>query len=257
MKRSSSSQAPPRAWAKRLPLHLAAAGAAVSLGARSGEGIAAAAEEVRQRGGTALAVTADVAHQASCEELVAATLSRFGRLDALVNNAGILSPMAPIAEADPQAWQYNLAVNMLGPFYLVRAGLQALRHSRGRIVNVSTGAARHPIEGCSAYCAAKAALTHFTTVLAAEERDVTAVAVRPGVVDTAMQDQIRNEGAKVMPAQRFQYFSSLKAAGSLEPPEVPARSIAWLALHCPPEWSGDFLEYDDPRIAGPAESLFP
>ncbi len=79
----------------------------------------------------------------------------------------------PAAETDPDQWHDAIRVNLLGPYFLARAALPALRARRGRIVNVSSGAARHPIPGASAYCAAKAALTHLSRVLAAGEPEVT------------------------------------------------------------------------------------
>jgi NAD(P)-dependent dehydrogenase (short-subunit alcohol dehydrogenase family) len=99
-------------------------------------------------------------------------------------------------------------------------------------------------------------LNHFSRVLAAEEPRLTVVAVRPGVVDTRMQDTIRQKGARVMPAEQLAYYQSLKASGQLEKPEVPGRSLAWLALHAPVEFSGQFLNYDDPSISQPALAVF-
>jgi hypothetical protein len=80
--------------------------------------------------------------------------------------------------------------------------------------------------------------------------------MRPGVVDTQMQEIIRREGPNFMSAEQNAYYQGLKERGQLEPPEVPARSIAWLALHGPHEFSGDFLNYDDPRIVRPALEVF-
>ncbi len=195
-----------------------------------------------------LQLTGDVAHAADCRRMVADTLSRFGRLDALVNNAGILDPLARLADADPEAWQHNLTVNLTGPFYLAQGAIPHLRSTRGRIVNVSSGAAVKAIEGWSAYCVAKAGLTHLTRLLAAEEPDITTVALRPGVVDTAMQAKIRKEGAGAMAAAKAAYFHQLKADGRLLDPMVPAGKIAWLAIAAPPDLTGEFLDYDDPRI---------
>jgi NAD(P)-dependent dehydrogenase (short-subunit alcohol dehydrogenase family) len=188
--------------------------------------------------------------------LVETTLHHFGRLDGLVNNAGILAPLAAIGQSDPDTWARNIAVNLLGPFYLIRAALPALRNAEGRVVNISSGAARKPIGAWSAYCAAKAALTHLTAVLAVEEPRITAVALRPGVIDTAMQALIRREGPEAMDPEKAAYFRQLKQDGRLEPSWMPARSAAWLALHAPKELSGRFVEYDDPRIADPARAMF-
>jgi NAD(P)-dependent dehydrogenase (short-subunit alcohol dehydrogenase family) len=108
----------------------------------------------------------------------------------------------------------------------------------------------------SAYCTAKSALNHFNRVLAVEEPALTAVSVRPGVVDTAMQTDLRREGAKTMPAEQAAYYRQLKDQGQLAPPETPARSIAWLALHAPRQFSGQFIDHDDPRISSRALAVF-
>jgi len=227
-------------------------GCRVALAARSAAPLQEVARDVEALGGEALPLAADVSDPESCRRVVSQALARWGRLDGLVNNAGMLEPVSRIADADPAAWRYNIEVNLLGPFYFVRAAIAELRKSRGRIVNVSTGAATQPLEIWSAYCASKAGLTHFTRVLALEERSVTSVAVRPGVVDTRMQETIREEASLLMPPERAAYFKNLKASGGLEPPEVPGRSIAWLALHAPSQWSGEFLNYDDAKVDGPA-----
>jgi NAD(P)-dependent dehydrogenase (short-subunit alcohol dehydrogenase family) len=231
---------------------LAKAGAAVTLFARSGEALAAVARDVQDLGGAALVHKGDVADAGASRAVIARTLERFGRLDAVVNNAGMVEPLAPVGESDVDSWQYNIAVNLLGPFYLIRAAIAELRRQSGRIINVSSGAATISVENASAYCAAKAALNHFSRVLAAEEPRLTVVAVRPGVVDTQMQDTIRQKGEGVMSAEQLAYYQNLKAGGQLEKPEVPGRSLAWLALHAPREFSGQFLNYDDSHISQPA-----
>ena len=235
---------------------LARAGAAVTLVSRSETALKQVAKEIRKLGSSALVFKADTSDPDACQKAVAKTLERFERLDALVNNAGVVEPIAPLAQTDPGRWQYNIAVNLLGPFYLTRAALSNLRKQSGRIINVSSGAATTVIENVSAYCAAKAALNHFTRVLAAEESGLTVLTVRPGVVDTQMQEIIRREGPNFMSAEQYAYYRGLKERGELEPPEVPARSIAWLALYAPPELSGEFLNYDDPQIARPALEFF-
>jgi NAD(P)-dependent dehydrogenase (short-subunit alcohol dehydrogenase family) len=230
--------------------------AAVTLIARSDKPLRQVAEEVEQLGGTTLLLRMDVAKASACNQAVKETLRRFGRLDAVVNNAGIFQPMAPVAQANADDWHYNVEVNLLGAVYMTMAAIYELRKQKGRIVNVSSGAANHTIETGSAYCASKAALNQFTRVLAAEESELTAVAVRPGVVDTQMQALLRSEGPKAMPPDQAAYYQKLKSEGRLEPPSVPARTIAWLALHVPQALSGEFLNYDDPRISKPALDFF-
>jgi NAD(P)-dependent dehydrogenase (short-subunit alcohol dehydrogenase family) len=235
---------------------LAKAGAAVAFTARTATDLANIEEEIGAKGGKCLAVAADASDPEACSTVVEKTLEKFNAIDALVNNAGVLSPIARVADCDVEQFRQNIMVNLLGPFYFIRAAVDALRKSRGRVINVSSGAAVNPMATWSAYCAAKAGLTHFTRVFDAEEPDITSVSVRPGVVDTDMQALIRREGPKTMPPKMSEYFSGLKERGALEHPRIPARSIAWLALNAPPELGGKFVEYDDPRIAGPALSLF-
>ena len=235
---------------------LAETGTAVTLIARSQEELRQGAEAIDRSGGDCLFVTGDVSDPHFCRSAVQKTLARFHRLDALVNNAGTLEPLATVADARPADWHYNIEVNLLGPVYMSMAAIPELRVRNGCIVNVSSGAAHHVIAAASAYCAAKAALNQFSRVLAAEEPDLTVIAVRPGVVDTRMQELLRSEGPEKMPPEQAAFYRDLKTAGRLEPPEVPARAIAWLALHAPHDWSGDFMSYDDQQIAEPALATF-
>ncbi len=235
---------------------LGKAGAAVTLMARSEEELKEVAGMVRRLGGEPLVCRADVSEYGACRKAVDMTLAHFGRIDAIVNNAGIVQPISAISRTDPADWRYNIEVNMIGPFNLIRAAVAALSRQNGRIVNVSSGAANLALESISAYCTAKAALNHFTRVLAVEEPELTALAVRPGVVDTEMQTFFRKEAPRAMPSDQAAYYRQLKDRGELVPPAVPARCIAWLALYAPREFSGRFLDYDDPLIHEPALAVF-
>lgn len=223
-------------------------GVNVALMARSADDLLEVAAEIADHGGQALPLAGDVSSAADCRRVVAETVEKFGRLDSLVNNAGILKPIAPIADAEPEAWERNLAVNVLGPFLLTQAALPYLRQQQGRVVSVSSGAAVSVVPGWAAYCSAKAALNHFTRVLAVEEPDITALTFRPGVVDTAMQETIRREGAKGMPPDVHARFVRYLADGELLPPTVPACSLTVLALYAPHEWSGAFLQWNEERV---------
>ena len=232
------------------------AGASVGLMARRRKELERVAMAVETLGGRALTVAGNVANSEDCRRAVKETVTRFGGLNALVNNAGVIDPLAATAEASTRDWETNLAVNLLGPFFMARHALAELRKRRGAMVNISSGAAAHPIWGASAYCAAKAAVNHFTQVLALEEPEVAAVAVRPGMVDTPMQDRLRHRAASIMPPAHSAVYRDAKASGRLEPPGRPARTIAWLALHPPHAHSGAFLNWNDPRIADPARAFF-
>lgn len=98
-------------------------GAGVTLMARSGEKLRRIAKEVNRLGGESLIYVADVSDPKACCNAVQKTLDRFRRLDALVNNAGIVQPIASIAQADPDRWRYNVDVNFIGPFYLINVSI--------------------------------------------------------------------------------------------------------------------------------------
>lgn len=223
-------------------------GANVVLNARSEERLEAMAQFIRDSGGSAVAVSGDISNPETSKRIVSLALAHFDRIDGIINNAGILDPIATIAESDPAQWGHNLGVNVLGPMLLTQAALPHLRLHLGRIINVSSGAAVSALPGWSAYCTAKAALNHFTRVLAVEEPSITAVAVRPGVVDTEMQVLIREKGSTGMPKAVHDRFMNYHTNGELLPPDLPGQALAFLALYAPQEWSGEFLNWDEEKV---------
>jgi NAD(P)-dependent dehydrogenase (short-subunit alcohol dehydrogenase family) len=228
----------------------AAAGLNVVLMARSADPLAAEADRISAAGGVALAVPGDVTISADCQRVVAAALERFGQIDALVNNAGMLHPLARLEEMDIDAWERLMAVNVTGALRMIQAALPHLRAVKGRVVNISSGASVRPTDGWGAYCTSKAALNMVTALLAEEEPDVVAVAVRPGVLDTGMQTQVRAEGARSMTREHYDHYVRLYEAGDLLPPQRPARAIVALALYAPPSIDGEFVSWDDDVVQG-------
>ena len=191
----------------------------------------------------------DISDADACAAFIKEAVEKLGRVDGAIHNAGTVDPIGPIAEAPLQTWLNAWQVNVAGAFHLTKSLLPALRESQGRVVTVGTGASQQPIAGWSAYCTTKAALLMFTRVLAAEEPAVTSLSMTPGVVDTAMQERIREKGPEGMPKQLADYFLSLPASGQLVAPQVPARALATLVLKAPREWTGQELDFTDPRIA--------
>lgn len=228
---------------------LASMGAQVVLTARSAVPLDDQVDTIRSLGGDAIALAGDITDPVTSKRLVRAALEQFGRLDAIVNNAGVLKPLARIGESDPDAWRRALDINLIGPLLLTREALPHLREVNGRVINVSSGAAVKTTVGWGAYSASKAALNHFNATLAHEEMTVTAIAMRPGKVDTMMQGLIRAEGAQTMEDERHAYFVDAHEHGDLLPPEKPGRALALLALRADPSWSGEFMSWDDERVA--------
>lgn len=215
--------------------HLAGLGARVVLAARTASGIGQLAQDIADAGGTATAVACDVSRARSVEAAVAHCVDAHGGLDVLVNNAGVIDPVAHIADFDPAAWGQAIDINVKGVFHGLRFGIPAMLEGGGGVViNLSSGAATKALEGWSHYCASKAAVLQLTRVAHTEyaERGIRVVGLSPGTVETDMQDVIRDSGVNPV--------SQLDPSVHLTPDQV-ARAIAFL---CTPEAAefdrGDF-----------------
>lgn len=224
-------------------------GASVVVTARSAAGVTEVVDSIPG----ALGVTGDITQEETIRRIVEQTVERFGRIDAVVNNAGTEKPFNTVADADFAAWEATLKLNVLAPVMLASAALPYLRESKGRVINVSSGAAVSPIFGTGAYSISKAALNQFNSLLSKEEPDVIAIAVRPGMVDTPMQAEIRAKGEVSMDEATYNRFVNAHTQGRLLPPELPGRATAVMALHAPAGWSGEFINWDDERVQALSE----
>jgi 3-oxoacyl-[acyl-carrier protein] reductase len=176
---------------------LAREGATVMLTARDGKMAGDAAKAIVDAGGKASAAACDVSNYAAVEALVRETESRFGPIDALINNAGVIEPIASVAESDPAIWARNIEINLTGAYHPIRAVLpRMIAAGGGTIVNVSSGAAIRPLEGWSAYCSGKAGLAMLTRAVHLENADkgIRIFGFQPGTTDTDMQVTIRASG---------------------------------------------------------------
>lgn len=123
-----------------------------------------------------------------------------------------------------------------------KAALPALRESKGRIIFTSSGAAVSGYHSWGLYGATKAAMNHLALTLSTEEPDVTSVSVRPGMVDTEMQREIREEHQTNMPPEAYKKFDEAHKNAKLLKPEVPGHIIARLVLDAPKKLSGRFIK---------------
>lgn len=148
--------------------------------------VAATAEQLQAGPQKAVGVVGDVTRKNDVERAVAIARETLGRIDVLVNNAGV-GPLHPVEETPDEAWDFTLAVNLRGPFLCSREiGKIMIAQRYGRIVNIASQASVVAIEGHAAYCASKAGLVGFTRVLALEwgKHGITANCVSPTVVLT-------------------------------------------------------------------------
>ncbi|MCA9839057.1 MAG: SDR family oxidoreductase [Trueperaceae bacterium] len=178
-------------------LELAAQGAAVVLTARNEAAVKELAKNIEAKGGKALGIAADVTDYQALESVLEQTLKGFGKVTGLINNAGIIEPIAFLDKADPSAWAQTIQINLIGAYNAIRVFLpQFMAQDQGLIINISSGAAFNPLEGWSAYCASKAGLAMLTrsVMLETQDKKIRAFGFGPGVVDTDMQGLIRASG---------------------------------------------------------------
>jgi len=236
-----------RGIGRAVALELAAGGARVGLLARSRGQLEDVAETVRDFGGVAAVLPADLADPEAVAEAVARAKEALGPIDILINNAAVVQPVGPTVTASPSAWSSAFAVNVDAPFLLAQAVLPSMLESRwGRIVNVSSGIAANPgaMVGMNTYAATKSALEAHTLNLAAElvGTGVTVNAYRPGSVDTAMQEWIRGQSPDEIGKALHERFLASFEQGSLI---TPARSARSLITHLLGDTTGEIWTVTD------------
>lgn len=158
----------------------------------------------------------------------------------LINNAGMLGDVKPVGDVDNQVLEQTFILNTVAPAILTNRILSIYSKTEAKItvVNISSGAARHPVESWAAYCASKAALDMFSLVVQAEQQikrkpRVSVLSIAPGVVDTPMQDLARQIPEDIFPQrERFHHY---KTQGLLENPEKVAKKIVELIFNPPNE----------------------
>lgn len=220
---------------------LARDGAAVMLLARDGDLARKVAGEIVEAGGKAEALACDVSDYPSVERAVADTRRRLGGLDILINNAGVIEPIAEIAASDPAIWARNIQINLIGAYYVVRAVLDGMLQGSGTIINISSGAAYRPLEGWSSYCAGKAGLAMLTRSLLLETTGIRIFGFSPGTIDTDMQVKIRASG--------LNQVSQIPRA-NLSPVEHAVRGLLYLCNDASDDLVGQDVSIRDEAFRG-------
>lgn len=217
----------------------AEAGANVALVARSADSIADLAGEIGRR---AVAIPCDISRYWEVAQAVDNCVTAFGGLDILINNAGVIEPIARMDEADPEDWGQVIDINLKGVFHGMRAALPVMQAAGGgTILTVSSGAAHGPVEAWSHYCASKAGAAMLTMCLHKEMADqgIRAMGLSPGTVATQMQREIKASG--INPISQLDWSDHI-------PADWPAKALLWM---CGPEADahlGDEISLRDAAI---------
>lgn len=173
---------------RALALAYAAEGAKVVVNARGEESLRPVVEELEDREAEVLAVAADVSRSADVERLIGAAVERFGGIDVLVNNAGILGPRVRIEDYPEDEWRRVIDINLTGPFLACKAAIPHMREG-GSIINVVSGVSVEGRAEWGAYSVSKFGVEGLTQILAAElkDRGIRVNAVDPGGMRTSMR----------------------------------------------------------------------
>ncbi len=176
-----------RGIGKGISLAMSAAGASVICTGRSEAPLQATAAIIRERGGRALALPADIAEPGAARAIVERALSEFGRLDSWVNNAGSASPedVGPLIDLTESQWDNVVDLNLKWTFFAAQAAARAMTVG-GSIINISSRSGSHPNPMTGQYGAAKAGVENLTATMAVEwgHRNIRVNAIAPGVVVT-------------------------------------------------------------------------
>jgi NAD(P)-dependent dehydrogenase (short-subunit alcohol dehydrogenase family) len=207
------------------------------------DGAHAAVKQIELAGGTAVAVTGDLSEQAVVNRVAATAVERFGGVDVLVNNAGIMDSMSALADVSDAEWERLIRVNLTAPFLLTRAVLpHMLDAGSGAIVNTASEAALRGSAAGAAYTASKHGVVGLTKSLAVMYRrnGIRANAICPGGTATAIS--VEADCAAHGPAAIAPHFVNL---GRISQPEEQAAVILFLASKAASNINGAILPVDD------------
>ncbi|PYM06640.1 MAG: beta-ketoacyl-ACP reductase [Candidatus Rokuibacteriota bacterium] len=202
---------------------LAGAGLRVGVSYRAGDREAReVVEKIAANGGQAQSFKADIGVPEESRRLVESALAAFGRIDVLVNNAGISVTSARVAELPSEDWERVLRVNLSGPFYLIKAVLPHMRQRKsGHIVNLSSNVTQRFPAMYGAYTVSKCGLDALTRILAKEEgpNGIRVNAIAPGPIDT---DMLRHSLGLMGPEKAEAFVTSVPLGRTGRPEEIAA-----------------------------------
>ena len=200
-------------------------------------------------GGERLApAAADISTVAGCENIVDASLKRFGRLDVVVNNAAINWEM-PIEAHTEEIWDKHLDTILKGSFFITRAAIPALKSSKGSVVNIASELGLRPIINNVAYCAAKGGLVNMTRALAVELAPTIRVnCVCPGSMDTELMRECADASGDAK--SYYAYYEKFAALNCIGTPAEVAETVLFVASDRAAFMTGSIITVDGGSTAG-------
>ncbi len=217
---------------KAIALAFSEEGISVVLASRNLSNLEGVANEIKAKGGRATAIKTDVADEKQVQEMVAQTLSEYGKVDILINNSGIVGPIATVADLNLEDWNQTIAVNLTGAMLCSREALKDMIPRRsGSIINMSSLNGKQGMVLRSSYVTSKWAMNGFTQTLSMEvgKYNIRVNAIAPGTVageraENAIKDMAEKRGISYQ-----EVFEQVASRASLERVVTP-EEVAWTAL---------------------------
>jgi NAD(P)-dependent dehydrogenase (short-subunit alcohol dehydrogenase family) len=247
-----------------IALAFASEGASLMIASRTPSELDGVTSRCRSLGVDCSPSVTDVSSRTDVQQLVRATLDTYGRIDVLVNAAGVYGPIGTVAEVDVDDWERAIRVNLMGTVYACHYTVPAMAARKsGSIINFSGGGATAPLPRFSAYGVSKAAVVRLSETLAEEviADGIRVNAIAPGAIDTTLQDEVIKAGQRAGPL--YKRIVALRESGAGGTPvEVPANLAVFLASDDSVGLTGRLIsaphdpwrEWDSARIASLAAS---
>ncbi len=182
-----------RGIGRRMAMDFAAAGANIVAAARTAETLDSLIDEIREAGGTAVAMPTDIGRIADCEALMARAIEEFGTIDVLVNNAAVSGPNKLVRDLEPDEWEEIIRVNLTGTWACIHFAVAPMMEQKsGSIINISSFAGKFPVARRVGYAASKSALVGLTRGLALElgPYGIRINTITPGPVEGERVDEV-------------------------------------------------------------------
>ena len=232
-----------RGLGRSIAVAAAREGASVTILSRTVEELKAVEDQIHNEGGDCYSIVADVSDPHAVHHAVEQAIQHYKTIDVLVNNAAVIGPVRFMEDTDIDAWEKTLGINLNGAFFFCREVAPImLDKGGGKIISVSSGLGQMHFPRFSAYSVSKAGIIQLTRSLSSELKDgnIQVNAVDPGVMDTAMQDEIRAQGPSALGEGVYQNFLAYKEQGNLRDPEEIAHLVVYLASEKSNHLSGHY-----------------
>jgi NAD(P)-dependent dehydrogenase (short-subunit alcohol dehydrogenase family) len=183
-------------------------------------------------GQNAVSLKADVAKPRDVDRAVETALSAFGGIDILMNNAAVIGPVKPLHKVEKEEWDAVFSINLRGLHLFSKAVVpHMIKRGAGKIINVTSGLGEMVMPPFGAYSVTKGGVNHLTQIMAEELKgyNIQVNCLDPGIMDTRMQEEIRNLGPGVLGRGIHKEFMGFKEHGYLDPPEKAAALAVFLA----------------------------